>query len=345
MIREMISRVVSGEDLTFQEARTTMEHIMEGRATDAQIAAFITALRMKGETVEEVAGCAQVMREKATRIKAGVEPLVDTCGTGGDGVGTFNISTAAGLVAAGAGARVAKHGNRSVSSSCGSADVLEALGVNLDLSAEEASRCIEEVGFGFLFAPSLHGAMRHAAGPRRQIGIRTMFNILGPLTNPAGAQRQVVGVYDRRLVEIVRGVLGYLGTERAMVVHGFGGLDEISISGPTLVGEVCNGQVRSFEIRPEDFGLTPVDVGEISGGTPEDNAEHIMSVLKGGKGPRRDVTLMNAAAALVVADEAADLADGFRRAAAAVDSGAALAVLEKLRAFTTNRAPALEGIG
>lgn len=334
MIREFIARAAAGEDLGFPGARAAMEEIMEGRATDAQIAAFITALRMKGESVEELAGCAQVMREKATPVAATRRPLVDTAGTGGDGAGTFNISTAAAFIIAGAGLPVAKHGNRSISSRCGSADVLEALGVNLELSPAEVARCIDEAGIGFLFAPRLHGAMKYAAGPRRQIGIRTIFNVLGPLTNPAGAEIQVVGVYDGRLTEKVAGVLGYLGTKRALVVHGHGGLDEISLAGPTRVSEVDEGRVKTYTIEPADLGLQRAGVEALSGGTAAENACYLEQILQGGTGPRRDVALANAAPALLAAGLAGNLAEAAQLAARVVDSGAALARLQGLREFT-----------
>ncbi|MEW5912128.1 MAG: anthranilate phosphoribosyltransferase [Thermodesulfobacteriota bacterium] len=335
MIQEAIAKAVQGEDLTQEEMIRAMTQIMEGEATPAQIAALLVALRLKGESVEEITGAAQVMRAKSRpvpcRLPAG-EPLVDTCGTGGDGAGTFNVSTTAALVVAGAGLRVAKHGNRSVSSRCGSADLLEALGVSLDLSPEEVGGCIEEVGIGFLFAPALHQAMRHAIGPRREIGLRTIFNLLGPLTNPAGADVQVVGVYDPALVEPLARVLGRLGCASAFVVHGHGGLDEISLSGPTLMARLQDGRVERQVVSPEDLGLPRASAEAVRGGDSQRNAALTLAVLRGESGPRRDLTLANAGAALVAAGRAGELREGIELAARAIDSGAALAKLEALAA-------------
>lgn len=342
-MKGFIAKLVEGKHLTEAEAEQAMEAIMTGGATDAQIAAFLTALRMKGETVEEITGCARVMRAKATPIPHRRDFVVDTCGTGGDGAGTFNISTAAAFVVAGAGVPVAKHGNRSVSSRTGSADVLEALGVNLDLTPEQVGRCLDEVGIGFLFAPKLHLSMKYAAGPRREMGIRTIFNILGPLTNPAGAQAQVIGVYDARLTEPVARALVSLGTRRSLVVHGAGGLDEVSLSGPTIISDATPAGVVTITVYPEDMGLERSPNEAIAGGDAAHNAGIIREVLSGGRGPQRDVVLANAAAALVAAGRAVDLRAGVRLAGEAIDSGQALAKLEALRELT--QALAAEGSG
>ena len=285
MIKEAINKVINNQDLSQEEAISTMNEIMSGEATPAQIASFITALRMKGETVDEITGCAKVMREKVTRINTKSDLLVDTCGTGGDSAHTFNISTTAAFVAAGAGLKIAKHGNRSVSSKCGSADVLKELGVNIEADANTVAKCIDEVGIGFLFAPMLHPAMTYAIGPRREIGIRTIFNILGPLTNPAGATTQVLGVYDPKLTETLAKVLNNLGSKHVFVVHGSDGLDEITITGKTYVAELVNGEVRSFTIDPEDFGISKADVSSLAGDTAEENARITLSVLKAKKAP------------------------------------------------------------
>ena len=338
MIQEAIRKAVEGFHLTEDEAAAAMQVIMDGQATPAQIGAFITALRIKGETVDEITGCAKVMREKANRISPSRTPLVDTCGTGGDGANTFNISTASAFVAAAAGAAVAKHGNRSVSSRCGSADVLEALGVRIDLAPSAVQECIEHVGIGFLFAPIFHSSMRHAVGPRREIGIRSVFNVLGPLTNPASAQAQVVGVYDAALTEPLAHVLGRLSVREAYVVHGEPRLDEISISGETQVSHLKDGKVTTFRIRPEDAGLKAWPPEAIAGGDAQQNAEIVRSVLRGKEGPQRDVVLLNAAAALLVAGLAPDLAEGVAKAAEAIDSGRAYEKLEALIDFTRSRA-------
>lgn len=333
MIKEAINMLVGGISLSEAEMSDCMTEIMEGRATDAQIAAFLTALRIKGETVEEITGAARVMRQKATRIKA-PEGTLDTCGTGGDMAGTFNISTTTAFVVAACGIPVAKHGNRSVSSRSGSADVLEALGIKIDLPPEKVERCLFETGFGFLFAPLFHPAMKYAIGPRREMGIRTIFNILGPLTNPAGAKKQILGVFSDRLTEPLCRVLGNLGAQDAMVVHGEDGLDEITISDGTRVSRLVGGRVENYMISPEDFGLERADVKALAGGDKEENARITMSILKGDRGPKRDVILMNAAAAIVVAGRT----DSFREAkeivAEAIDSGRALNKLQEVRRFT-----------
>ena len=329
MIREAIGQVVTGQDLTQDEAAQSMNEIMEGEATPAQIGAFITALRIKGETVDEITGMATTMRQKSLKVTPdGL--LVDIVGTGGDGQNTINVSTAAALAAAAAGVKIAKHGNRAASSACGSADVLEASGVKVDLGPDGVKRCIEEVGFGFIFAQAFHPAMRHAGGPRREIGIRTVFNILGPLTNPAGAHAQLLGVADPIVGEKMAQALGRLGTRRAMVVHGEEGLDEISISGPTTVWELGDGAVRSYSVTPEDAGLARAPTKAILGGSKEENARHLRAVLQGKAGPMLDVVLLNAAAALVVGGNAPDLREGVQQAREAVASGAATEKLEAL---------------
>jgi anthranilate phosphoribosyltransferase len=335
MIREAIAALVDGRSLTEAEAAAVMEEIMSGEATPAQFGAFVTALRLKGETVDEIAGMARVMREKARRVHVeGV--LLDTCGTGGDARGTFNVSTAAAFVAAGAGARVAKHGNRAMTSRCGSADVLEALGARIDLSPEQVKACLEETGVGFMFAPSFHPAMKFAAGPRREIGVRTVFNILGPLTNPAGAACQVLGVAEPSLAETMAQVLARLGSRRALVVHGRDGLDEMSISGPTLVCELVEGCVRQYEVTPKEVGLALYEAASVAGGTPEENAAALREVLAGRPGPQRDIVLLNAAAGLVALERAAALAEGVAQAAEAIDSGAARERLERFVAVTNS---------
>jgi anthranilate phosphoribosyltransferase len=334
MIKEAITMLVGGRNLSVEEAAAVMDEIMTGRASDAQIASFLTALRLKGETVEEITGCARVMRDRATRIECRCGTVVDTCGTGGDASGTFNISTVSALVAAGAGAHVAKHGNRSVSSRCGSADLLKALGVNIEVSPEVVARCIDEVGIGFLFAPSLHGAMKYAIGPRREMGIRTVFNILGPLTNPAGATAQVLGVYARELVGPVAGVLRELGCRRAYVVHGQDGLDEITTTSSTAVCEIVDGEIRQYQLHPEDLGIAPTGLDQLMGGDPQENAGIALAILRGERGPQRDIVLLNAGAAIAVAGLAGDIAEGIELAAGAIDSGAALERLEGLKRFS-----------
>ncbi len=338
MLKEAIAKAVRGQDLSEDEMQAALGQIMEGLGTQAQIGALLVALRMKGECVEEITGAARAMRSRAQIVPSLArekgETLLDTCGTGGDGAGTFNVSTATALVAAAAGARVAKHGNRSVSSQCGSADLMEGLGVNLSLDPGQVGRCIDEVGLGFLFAPSLHLAMRHAVGPRRELGMRTIFNVLGPLTNPAGAQAQVLGVYDPGLVETLALVLAKLGSQSALVVHGHGGLDEISISGPTLAARLENGQVSMLTIKPQDAGLPLGPAEDIRGGDLEANALMARQVLQGQKGTARDMVLLNAAAALVVCGLAQDLREGAQKAAQAIDSGAAWSKLQTLAGFS-----------
>ncbi len=336
MLTEALEAVVAGQNLTRAAAEAVMEEILSGRATDAQITGLLVALRMKGETVDELVGFARAMRRHATPVfpdGASSRRLVDTCGTGGDAAGTFNISTAAAFVVAGAGVAVAKHGNRSISSRCGSADVLEALGVPVVQPAERVRAAIEQVGIGFLFAPAIHTAMRHAMRARRELRVRTAFNLLGPLTNPAGAHVQVVGVFHRDSTELLARALAELGVERAFVVHGLDGLDEITLSSETLLSELRDGVVRSYTVAPEEFGLRRAPREAVAGGTVEQNAQIIRQVLQGAPGPQREVVLANAAAALVAAGCTDDWREGVQLAARSVDSGAALGKLEALAAF------------
>jgi anthranilate phosphoribosyltransferase len=342
MIKEALSKIVSGNDLSSAEAKEVMAEIMRGEATPAQIGAFLTALRMKGETVNEITGCAQAMRENAVAVRPKQKILVDTCGTGGDGSGTFNISTIVAFVVAGAGLAVAKHGNHSVSSLCGSADLLQALGVNLELSAEQVANCIDEVGIGFLFAPKLHPAMKHALIPRKEIGLRTIFNILGPLSNPAGARRQLLGVYDGNLTEPMAKVLHALGAEQAFVVHGADGLDELSTTGPSKVSQLRNGKITTFNLDPERLGLRRARLSDLSGGTIKDNVAIAESLLRGAKGTKRDIVLLNAAAALIVGGKASDFREGLKLAAEAIDSGKALGKLKQLVEFSKSLDRGLE---
>ncbi|MEE9120839.1 MAG: anthranilate phosphoribosyltransferase [Syntrophobacteria bacterium] len=351
MIKTAIQKVVDGQDLSEEEMEAAMDVIMSGQATPAQIGSFITALRLKGETIEEITGAARVMREKATKIAVDKslvsidrddinldkETIVDTCGTGGDGTNTFNVSTTTAFVVAGCGLRVAKHGNRSVSSQCGSADVIESLGVKLDVSPKVVEECLNQVGMGFLFAPALHGAMKYAIGPRKEIGIRSIFNILGPLTNPAGANVQVLGVYDKYLTPILAEVLNRLGSRSAFVVYGEDSLDEVSITGRTFVSELKNGQVSNYSIEPEDFGLSRASISEIKGGDAETNRQIVLDVLQGEPGAPRDIVLLNAAAALVAAGMAGDFHEGIKQAAEAIDSGQAMKKLDALIEITNRQ--------
>jgi anthranilate phosphoribosyltransferase len=339
-IKKAISDIVSGKDLSQAEISSVMEIIMEGEATPAQIGALLTGLRMKGETVDEITGAAEVMRKKALRIHVNIspeEPLVDTCGTGGDGAQTFNVSTTAAFVVAGASVKVAKHGNRSVSSKSGSADVLEALGVNLALSPEDVARAVETIGIGFMFAPALHPAMKYAIGPRREIGIRTIFNVLGPLTNPAWANVQVLGVYDPMLTRPLAEVLGRLGSKRAWVVHGEGGLDELSLLGKSYVAQWDKNEVKELAIRPEDAGLKPCKAEDLKGGDAKENARILKDIISGVKGPKRDMVLLNAGAAIYLADRAKSLKEGVLLAAESIDSMEAMKRLEALKAFGAPR--------
>jgi len=361
MILDAIHRLANhSQSLARAEARDVMSEVLSGKCTDAQIAALLIALRMKGETVEEIVGFAEAIRaaaaplpiERVTATEALAvsgtgrdalleesppdSSLVDTSGTGGDASGTFNISTATAFVTAGAGVRVAKHGNRSISSKCGSADVIEALGVNIQLSPQRAAQCLRDIGICFLYAPNLHPAMKQVQGVRRELRMRTMFNLLGPLTNPARASGQVVGVYSLDLVEKLAEALSMLGLHRALVVHGLDGLDEITITGTTRIAEAREGSVRSYEVEPEEFGMARATLQEISGGDAIENAAVIRAVLNGEKSPRRDVVVLNAAAALVAAGRADHLAAAVPLAANSIDSGAAAAKLEGLAAFTSN---------
>lgn len=347
MIKAAIGKVVQQQDLAEAEMIEVMNQIMGGEATPAQVGAFITALRMKGETIDEITGAARVMRGHATPVRVGKaldldreeinldrETILDTCGTGGSGTKSFNISTTVAFVVSACGVKVAKHGNRSISSACGSADVLESLGVNLNVTPQQVESCIEEIGVGFLFAPALHGAMKHAIGPRREIGIRTIFNILGPLTNPAGADRQVLGVYDEKLVDVLARVLVRLGCRRGFVVHGLDGMDEVTLTGPTRIGEIRDGTVGLSTIEPEDFGLRRCSLADLQGGDAAANAAIVRAVLAGSRGPKRDVVLLNAAYALVAAGLAKEVETGLEQARRAIDDGLALAQLEGLIRLT-----------
>lgn len=343
VVAAAIGSVTSGGSLSEEEAYEVMSAVMDGAATDAQIASLITAIRMKGESVDEIVGFARAMRERAVPVRPRATGVVDTCGTGGDGLSTFNISTTTAFVTAGAGVPIAKHGNRAVSSAAGSADVLEQLGVRIDLGPDEMARCIDEAGVGFLFAQSLHASMRHAAGPRREIAIRTVFNVLGPLTNPAGATRQLLGVYASELVPVMAEVAGRLGAERVLVVHGHPGMDEVSASGPTTIGEYANGAVHLWEVTPEEVGIARGTLTGIAGGDAETNAAIVRAVLGGEHGQPRDVVLMNTAAALLAAGRATDMAEGVAIARDSIDSGAALGRLAALAAVSQRLAAAREG--
>jgi anthranilate phosphoribosyltransferase len=333
-IRTAIQYSTNGEDLTRSDAYGVAIEIMSGLATEAQIAALLIALRMKGETIEEIVGFVQAMREKALKIPLQSDSLVDTCGTGGDESGTFNVSTLSGLVAAGAGCQIAKHGNRSVSSECGSADLISALGVNIEIEPPHVIRCLEESGIGFLYAPRHHKAMRYAVGPRREIGVRTLFNILGPLTNPAGAKRQLLGVFHDRLLNPVAHVLRKLGSEHVLVVHGEDGLDEITLTGRTSVCELKKGEIKQYILEPEDFGLQRVALIEIQGGSADVNAGIAMKILRGEKGPSRNMVILNAGAAIYVGGLAGSIEEGIRLAQESIDSGNALHRLQILKKIT-----------
>lgn len=341
MIREAIEKVVKRIDLSEAEMRGIFSEIMSGKATDAQIGAFASALRMKGETVEEITGAARAMREMSVHISAGKrsagigeEAIIDTCGTGGSGINTFNISTTVAFVVSGCGLKVAKHGNRAMSGRCGSADVLDALGVKLDIGPDMAQRCLLEIGIGFLYAPAFHNAMKYAAGPRREIGIRTIFNLLGPLSNPANATSQVLGVYDAKLTDMIARVLKNLGSKRAFVVYGMDALDEITITGKTRVSELKGGRVRTYFISPEKFGIKRAGIDDIEGGDSKENADILLSVLKGERNPRRDIVLLNASAALVAGFKAKSFKAGIKMAAESIDSGRALDKLMRLIEMT-----------
>lgn len=341
MLKPYIQKVINCQNLSTGEAEAAMGIIMDGQATDAQIGGYLVALRMKGETVDEITGCARAMRAHADSVPLHIngDALLDTAGTGGDGAHTFNISTAAAFVIAGAGRKVAKHGNRAVSSQCGSADVLAELGVNLDLNPEQVGRCIDETGIGFLFAPKFHPAMKHTIGPRRQLGQRTIFNLLGPLTNPAGATHQLIGVFAPQLTQPMAEVLGALGGRAALVVHGYGGLDELTTEGPNRVSQLKDGRVQTYEMDARDFGLRPAAAEDLRGGDPAENARILRTLLEGkDENPRRDVVLFNAAAALATEDD--DFSAALDEARQSLESGAALARLEHLRQVSQSFAQA-----
>ena len=336
-IKEAIKELLDKRHLSDELMANVMNEIMDGRATDAQIGAFLIGLRMKGESPSEICQAAKIMRQKALRIEPTLkegQALVDTCGTGGDGANTFNISTTSAFVVAGAGIKVAKHGNRSISSRSGSADLLEALGVDISMSPDKVQKAIEEIGIGFLFAPSLHPAMKHVIGPRREIGVRTVFNVLGPLTNPAGANCQVLGVFDKDLVSVLAEVLRLLGEKSAWVVHGLDGIDEISLCEKTKIASLRNGEIEEFDFNPERYGFSLCRKDDLKGGSPEDNAQITMNILEGEKGPKRDIVVINAAAAILVAEGLEDFNDAVKRAEDSIDSGMALKKLKELREFS-----------
>lgn len=341
-IRETIQAIVEGRELTMAEATSTMDAIMTGQVTGAQIGALVTGLRMRGETEQEIAGFATAMRRHALRVEIADDgrPLVDTCGTGGDASNTFNISTTASFAIAAAGVRVAKHGNRAVTSKCGSADLLEGLGIAIELTPEQVARCVEEVGIGFMYAPAFHPAMRFVGPTRREIGIRTIFNVLGPLTNPAGALHQLIGVGHAGIAGKLARVLGMLGSQHAVLVHAEEGLDEIGIGGPSVITEfdARDGEIRTYEVDPEAFGLERGTTEQLRGGGVEENAAITREVLSGVAGPRRSVTLLNAGAGIYAANAADSFAEGIRLAAEAIDSGRALATMEALAVFSSSLA-------
>jgi len=334
MLKQYLYKVVDSKNLTEQEAHDAMHVIMEGRATDAQIGAFITACRMKVETINEITGFVRAMREKVIPIKIKHDHAIDTCGTGGDLQHTLNVSTLSALVAAGAGVSVAKHGNRSVSSKCGSADLLLSLGLKIDVSTEKVEECIEKAGIGFLFAPKLHYAIKHAVGPRKEIGLRTFFNILGPLTNPAGVKRQVIGVFDGALSEQLARVLRKLGSERIFIVHGEEGLDEISISGPTKISELHHSVIKNYTVVPEDLGMKRKPIKEVTGGDVEENKQIALDILNGKNGARRDMVLLNAGFAIAVSDDSISIEKGMKKAEKSIDSGKAMEKLNQLIEIT-----------
>ena len=334
MIQEAIERLLQHKDLTGDQMQVVMEEIMTGKADTAGIVSFLVALNKKGETIEELTAAVVIMRRHVTKINVDKEVILDTCGTGGDRKGTFNVSTVVAFVASGCGITVAKHGNRSVSSCCGSADILEALGININMSAEKLEKCLNDVGIAFLFAPHLHPAMKYAMPARKQIGTRTVFNILGPLTNPAGATHQLVGVYDPHWVDILAAVLGNLGTVHALVVHSKDGLDEITTTAKTYVCEEYKAKLNSYEIAPQDFGFPQVKLEDLKGGAVTENVKIVLDVLKGKMGPHRDIVLLNSAAAIYIADKAKSIKEGIRLAAESIDSGRALKKLELLKEYS-----------
>lgn len=338
MFNKHLDKVVSRQNLSLAEMEEAMSMVMEGKTTDSQLAGFLVGLRMKGETIDEITGAASVMRNKATAVRTKADNLIDSCGTGGDEKGTFNISTTTAIVMAAGGLNVAKHGNRSVSSKSGSADLLEELGVKIDLDPELAGRCLDEIGISFLFAPHFHQAMKYAVGPRKELGLRTIFNILGPLTNPAKAEYQVLGVYKEELVLPLAHVLKNLGLKSAMVVHGAGGVDELSLAGENKTAYLKDGEVREYNFTPAEAGLETAPIEMILGGTPKENKKITLAILNGEKGPRRDVILLNSAAAFMVENKVNNLKDGVKMAAEIIDSGKALKKLKELIACSRSLA-------
>lgn len=334
MIKEAIEKISQGQNLNSEEMRQCMEEIMTGRLQTPQIVIFLEGLNKKGESIDELTAAVQVMRRHSRRINIDKEVVLDTCGTGGDKKGTFNVSTVVAFVAAGLGITIAKHGNRSVSSSSGSADILEALGVNINMTVEQIERCLEKAGIAFLFAPNLHPAMKYAMPARKQIGKRTMFNLLGPLTNPAGAKYQLIGVFDGRWTEIMAGVLGNLGTVHALVVHGADGLDELTTTEKTFISEIDKGRLSSYQVIPEDFGIKRARLGDLSGGGAAENALILTDILKGETGPRRDIVILNSAAAIYAADKAASIKEAVWLAADSIDSGKALEKVALLKEYS-----------
>jgi anthranilate phosphoribosyltransferase len=330
MIRDVVNKLINYNHLSESEMIEIMEHIMAGKVSNTQIAAFLAVLRMKGETVEEITACAKVMREKSLHVRTKHDYTIDTCGTGGSESHIFNVSTASAFICAAAGTVVVKHGNRSISSKCGSADVLESLGVNIDLNEKEVGKCVDELGIGFMFAPNFHGAMKHVAVPRRELGIRTIFNVLGPLTNPAKVKGQIMGVFSEELTEVMAEVLKALGVKKALVVHGIGGLDEISLSSETKVTELNNGEITTYYIEPEMYGLDRAEIKHLVGGEKEENAAIIMDILSGHKGPKTDLVLLNAGAAIYVGNKADSIEEGIKIAKEVISSGLALEKLNQL---------------
>jgi len=335
-LKQAIQKVIDSQNLSFMDAYTVSTHIMNGAATDAQISALLISLRLKGETIDEISGFVKAMREKATAIPCRNNTLVDTCGTGGDNKNTFNVSTLSGFVAAGAGCTIAKHGNKSVSSQCGSADLLTQLGININIDPPTMAKCIDENGFGFLYAPLLHKAMKYAIGPRKEIGVRTIFNILGPLTNPAKAERQLIGVFGQELTEVLVNVLKKLGSKHVLVVHGEDGVDEMSITGKTVVSELKDGRIENYTVTPEDFGLKRWDFADIVGGNPHINHQITRAVLEGQGGASRDMVLLNAGSVIYLSGEADSISEGIGMAADSIDSGKAWEKVEHLKEITNS---------
>jgi len=334
MIHEATETLSRKIDLSYDQMEAVMEEIMTGKAQTTEIVSFLTALNLQGETQDEIIAAVKVMRRHATKVQVKRDVILDTCGTGGDRKGTFNVSTAVAFVASGCGVCVAKHGNRAVSSNCGSADILEALGININMSKEQIELCLNEVGIGFLFAPNFHPAMKYAMPARKQMAVKTIFNILGPLTNPAGATHQLVGVYEQKWTEILARVLGDLGTEHALVVHGEDGMDEVSISTKTFVSEAHKGRILNYQISPQDFGFRKAEPGDLAGGNAADNAGMILEILKGKPGSKRDIVILNAAVALYTVDKARDIKEGIKLATESIDSGNALTKLDLLKDYS-----------